>query len=75
MYDHVLGTDMSKKCASPYACLTIGFKEKETLSNSKLPKYFTLEDSQPLSCLLRNIWKLFQIKSEKHQTNVTIWSF
>ena len=48
MDDHVLGTDMSTKCASPYACLTIGFKEEETLSNSKLLKYFTLEDIQTI---------------------------
>ena len=44
MFHQILGTAMGTKCAPPYACLTIGYKEEESLFKEHLPNYFSLEE-------------------------------
>ena len=39
---------MDTKCAPPYALVTIGSKEKETLFKVDLPKYFALDSIQTI---------------------------
>ena len=47
MFNQIFGTAMGTKCATPYACLTIGYEEKTKLFMQDLPNYFSNED-----CLL-----------------------
>ena len=46
MYKQGLGTFMDTKCAPPYVCVTIGFKEKEAPFSVEPPQYFSLVDIQ-----------------------------
>ena len=39
---------MGTKCAPPYACLLIGYKEETILFLTELPKDFTCQDIQTL---------------------------
>ena len=40
IYHQCSGTAMRTKCAPPYACLTICYKEEEDLFKEQLPSYF-----------------------------------
>ena len=40
----ILGTAMERKWDLPYDCLTIGYKEEESLFKEHLPNYFSLEE-------------------------------
>ena len=47
MFNQIIGTAMGTKYASPYRCLTIGYKEETKLFTQELSKYFSNEE-----CLL-----------------------
>ena len=43
-YNQTEGTAMGTKCAPPYACLVVGYKEETKLFPIELPKYFSNEE-------------------------------
>ena len=53
MYLQLLGTAMGTKCASPYACLTVGYLEETKLFTNKLQKYFNESECKFIMGLLK----------------------
>ena len=44
-YNQTKGTAMGTKCAPPYACLVVDYKEETKLFPIELPKFFQLKKS------------------------------
>ena len=45
-YNETGGTAMGTKCALPYACLVVGYKQETKLFPIELPKVFSSEEIQ-----------------------------
>ena len=43
-YNQAKGTAMGTKCAPPYACLVVGYKEETKLFLIDLPRFFSTEE-------------------------------
>ena len=52
-YNETLGTAMGTKCAPPYACLVVVYKEESKLFRSKLAKFFSTEEIQIMKKVCR----------------------
>ena len=46
MFNQVFGTATGTKCALPYVCHTIEYKEETKLITPELPKYFSIQECE-----------------------------
>ena len=59
MYLQLLETAMGTKCASPYACLTVGYLEETKRFTNKLQKYFNESECKFIMGLLKRYGFVF----------------
>ena len=52
-YNQTEGTAMETKCAPPYACLVVGYKEEAKLFPIELPKFFSTEEIKIIKKVFR----------------------
>ena len=49
---------MGTKCAPPYACLVVGYKEEAKLFPIELPKFFSTEEIKIIKKYSDDIWTM-----------------
>ena len=52
-YNQTEGTALGTKCAPPYACLVLAYKEETKLFPIELPKFFSTEEIQIMKKVFR----------------------
>ena len=55
-YNQTEGTAMGTKCAPPYGCLVVGYKEETNCFQSSYPSSFQMLKLKLLKMFLNDIW-------------------